>query len=202
MTDWLDACFGRVLAALGRTGHAGNTIVVFTSDHGEMFERKIWKHTTPTLYQPIIRVPLLLSTPGQSTRQDVYTSTSCVDILPTLLHLTNRQIPSWIEGLVLPPYAEQVSPSDRSIFVVEAKSSPKAAPLQKATVAMIKGDFKLVYYFGYDGFDGVFELYNLSDDPEELDDLYASHPEMASALEQELTARIKQSDSPFIQSIE
>ena len=135
--------------------------VVFTSDYGEMFERLIFRHVTPTLYQPIIRVPLLISLPQQTTRQDIYTPTSCIDLLPTLLHLTGRPIPTWCEGLVLPPFSTADPPPGRSLFALEAKNNPKSAPLDVATFTMIKGDYKLIYYRGYEGFDDVFKLYNL-----------------------------------------
>ncbi len=193
---YVDSEFGRLHDYLETNGFYENTIIVFTSDHGEMFERKIWKHTTPTLFQPIVRVPLLISLPGQTSRQDVYASTSCVDLLPTLMHLTGRPIPAWTEGQILPPYAPD-PPSDRSLFVVEAKSNPRMQPLRKATVAMIKGDYKLIHYRGYEGYDGVYELYNLHNDPEELDDLYPAHPSIAAEYKQELLATIAEKDKPF-----
>ena len=194
---YVDSEFGRLDQFLETNGFYDNTIVVLTSDHGEMFERKIWKHTTPTLFEPIVRVPLLITRPGQDERQDVFLPSSCIDILPTLLHLAGRSIPSWCEGVVLPPYAPQDPPSGRSIFVVEAKSNPKLAPLRKATVAMIKDDFKLIHYRGYEGYDGVYELYNLREDPEELDNLYATQPTIAAELQQELIAKIEEKDAPF-----
>ncbi len=197
---YVDAEFGRLDNYLESNGFYDNTIVVFTSDHGEMFERKIWKHTTPTLFQPIIHVPLLISVPGQTARQDVHASTSCVDLLPTLLQLTGRSIPSWCEGVVLPPYADQELSDDRSIFIVEAKSNPKIAPLRKATVAMIKGDYKLIHYRGYESYDGLYELFNLREDPEELDNLYSTHPAIASELRQELLIKIEEMDAPFTPS--
>ncbi len=197
---YVDAEFGRLDNYLETNGFYDNTIVVLTSDHGEMFERKIWKHTTPTLFEPVIQVPLLIAVPDQKERQDVYLRTSCIDILPTLLHLTGRSIPSWCEGVVLPPYAPKEQPEERSIFVVEAKSNPKLAPLRKATVAMIKGDNKLIHYRGYEGYDGVHELFNLREDPEELDNLYSTHPAIASELRQELLRKIEEMDAPFTPS--
>ena len=174
-----------------------NTIVVFTSDHGEMFERKIWQHNTPTLFQPLLHVPLLISLPGQTARDDVYTNTSCVDILPTLLHLTNRSVPNWIEGILLPPFANESLTTDRSIFAIEAKSNPKTGRLKRATIAMIKGDYKIICYRGHEGYDGVYELFNLHDDPEELNNLFTTLPEIASQLQREVLAKIDEKDAPF-----
>lgn len=194
---YVDHEFGRLDDFLQENGYYENTIIVFTSDHGEMFERKIWNHITPTLYEPVIRVPLLISIPNQKSRHDIHTPTSCVDLLPTLLHLTGRSIPEWCEGRVLPPYSQEEARPDRGIFVVEAKENAKMQPLQKATFAMIKGDHKLVYYRGYQGFDNVFELYNLRQDPEELEDIFQSHKEIASELKQQLLSTIEEKDLPF-----
>lgn len=197
---YVDAEFGRLHDFFQAGGIYENSIVVVTSDHGELFERMIWQHNTPVLFQPIIRVPLLISIPGQITRQDIYTSTSAVDILPTMLYLTGRPIPEWTEGQVLPPFVTNDDSPKRSIYAVEAKGNPKTAPLRKATLAMIKGDYKIIYYRGYQGHDGVFELYNLKQDPEELNDLYDTNSAIASELKFELLAKIEEKDAPFMQT--
>ncbi|OGO14953.1 MAG: hypothetical protein A2Z14_05435 [Chloroflexi bacterium RBG_16_48_8] len=112
--------------------------------------------------------------------------------------MTGQSIPEWIEGVVLPPFKDDVSHGDRSIFAIEAKSNPKFSPLVKGTVAMIKGDYKLIYYVGYEGHDGVFELYDLESDPEELNDLYSSRKSTASELENELLLKIKVVNQPYV----
>jgi len=195
---YVDSEFGRLIDALGKQGILDNTWVVFTSDHGEMFERGIWQHTTRTLFDPVIHVPLLISAPGQTTRQDVYSTTSCVDVLPTLLAGLGEPTPEWVEGSVLPPVETVEAVKDRSIYVIEAKSNPKFGPLMKATVAMIKGDYKLIYYVGYEGHDGVFELYDLHNDPEELKDLYETRKSVADELERELLAKIEDVNQPYV----
>jgi arylsulfatase A-like enzyme len=194
---YVDAEFGRLVDALSERGLLDNTWIVFTSDHGEMFERGIWQHTTRTLFDPVIHVPLLISAPGQATRKDVYGTTSCVDVLPTLLSLTGQPVPSWIEGNVLPPFDEAGLDTERSIYAIEAKSNPKYGPLMKGTVAMLKGDYKLIYYVGYEDHDGVFELYDLKNDPEELSDLYPSLSSTASELGNELLSKIREVNQPY-----
>jgi arylsulfatase A-like enzyme len=197
---YVDSEFGRLHDFLQDNAYYENTIVVFTSDHGEMFERKIWNHITPTLYEPIIRVPLLISIPNQTSRHDIFTPTSCVDVLPTLLYLTGRTIPEWCEGQILPPYLQQEARIDRSLFVVEAKQNAKMQPLQTATFALRKGDYKLVYYRGYEGYDNVFELFNLKEDPDELENLFESRIDLFSELKQELLQNIEEKDKAFLKT--
>jgi arylsulfatase A-like enzyme len=189
---YIDAEFGRFYDFLGETGFLENTTLMVTSDHGEMFERGILGHETATMYEPILHIPLLISKPGQSKREDIFTTTNAVDVLPTLLQVAGQSLPGWCEGQVLPGFNGPSPLSDRSVFAVEAKQNPKMAPLQKATYAMMKEPYKLIYYTGYPGFDEVYELYNLEEDPEELVNLYSSSDPVASSLIDELKAKLTQ----------
>lgn len=168
---YADSEFGRLHNFLEQNGGLENTVVVITSDHGEMFERGIRGHVTPALYQPVVRVPLVISSPYQSHRKDVYTPTNHVDILPTLLHLTGCKGPDWIEGDVLPTFQTEKDFSEREIYCVEAKSNAKLAPLNKATIALVKGNYKLIHYTGYGNGIPQFELFDINNDPEERTDL-------------------------------
>jgi arylsulfatase A-like enzyme len=188
---YADAEFGRFYDLILQKGLPDNTWIVCTSDHGEMFERGIWQHQTRTLFQPIVRIPLLISQPGQDKRQDMYTFSSSVDLLPTLLHVTGQPAPEWCEGEVLPPFDNVSSGNGRTIYVVEAKSNPKSGPLEQATVAMMKEQYKLIHYFGYPGHDDFFELYDLLNDPDELDDLSESRVSLALDLSAELKQTIR-----------
>ena len=62
--DQIDATVGTVLDALERTGQRENTIVIFTSDHGELLGDHGVYTKGPFLYDPTIRVPLIVSWPG------------------------------------------------------------------------------------------------------------------------------------------
>ena len=75
---YVDQQFGRLYDALRASGLLENTWLVFTSDHGEMLERGIIGHVTEVLYQPVIRVPLLIFEPGRDAGMDIRTPTSAV----------------------------------------------------------------------------------------------------------------------------
>lgn len=195
---YVDSEFGRLYNFMQETNLLNNTYLVFTSDHGEMFERGLRGHATSTLYEPIVHVPLLISKPGQQDRVDVYSPTSCVDLMPTLLHATGHPVPDWCEGEVLPNFGEAEPTSERPIFSVEAKSNPKQAPLTKGTISMVKVQHKLIHYFGYPGYEREFELYNLVDDPEEMENLYSPNSPLASALQHELEEKIQTVNQPFL----
>ena len=169
-----------------------------TSDHGEMFERGINGHTTPVLYEPVIRIPLMVFEPGRKTRTDVHVPTSAIDILPTLLHVTGQRSAIWTEGVVLPPFSD--SRPDRNVYALEARKSGKHAPLKVATTTLIKGQYKLMYFFGYEelGVEGErFELYDFENDPEEVNNLYSTKRETASELLNELKIKLAEVNKPY-----
>lgn len=99
MVNSIDEQFGRVLAMVDSLGIADNTIVVFTSDHGEMFtsQGRMYKLT---FYDEAARVPFLVRYPQMQIqgKNDVCLNTP--DIAPTLLGLMglSQEIPSEMEG--------------------------------------------------------------------------------------------------------
>ena len=186
----VDAEFGKTLEHLEAAGLLENSYVIVTSDHGQLFERGIHGHSTMVLYEPVIRIPLLISAPKQQGRQDITTNTNCVDLLPTLLHLSRQSIPDWCEGELLPGLGGVESP-DRSIYSIMSMS-PVFSPIENATVALIKGQFKLIKYFGYPDMETTFELFDLDEDPEELNNLYTSKTIVARQMREELESKIEE----------
>jgi arylsulfatase A-like enzyme len=195
---YVDAEFNRLFSDLEQSGLVDNTLLILTSDHGELFERGIWGHTTPSLHNPVVKIPLLIFEPGQEKRKDIYTPTSAVDILPTLLHILGRSIPSWSEGLVLPPYKDM--PEDRSIYALEAKMNKPNKKVETGSALILKGKYKLTNYFGYKFLpneDPLVELYDLENDPEEFSDISAKHRVLVTRLKEEVMAKIENADSQF-----
>jgi arylsulfatase A-like enzyme len=136
----------------------------------------------------------LIFPPGQQERIDIHESTSAVDILPTLMQVAGKgaEIPGWAEGRPLPPFGPP-QPS-REVFPLEADGTEQNAPMDFGSVQMIRHPYKLHYYFGYPRLKGAerIELYNLEDDPGEVEDLAGVQPELAAELLQVLKARVAQ----------
>lgn len=188
---YADAEFGRLIAGLEQNGLLENTVIAFTADHGQLFERGIHGHFTPVLYEPVVRVPLLIYDPRQPSRQDIHTPTSCIDLLPTLLSIAGGKPPEWCEGEVMPPYQGGTPERERSIFVVEAKQNARNRPISVATAAVIKGHVKLISYYGYQGFDGQNELFEVDGDRDERVNLAGIRKDMARAIRSELDQRLQ-----------
>lgn len=191
----IDREFGRLMDILEENGILENSYVIVTSDHGEMFERGEKAHASVLLYDPIVHIPLLISTPGQKNRRDIYSHTHAVDVLPTLSRLAGRPLPVWGEGKLLPGLGGQEDQS-RGIYVVEAKYNPAFKTLKKATTVIQRDEYKLIHYNGYEAEDS-FELYDLTADIEELDDLYPMKPAVAKTLKEELLDSLSDADKPY-----
>lgn len=97
----LDWNVGRLMDAVGKTGIANNTVVVFSSDHGEMFgaHGRVQKLT---FYDEAVRVPFLIRWPGKVTPGSI--TDACLgtpDIMPTVLGLMGLPVPEEAEGMAL-----------------------------------------------------------------------------------------------------
>lgn len=197
---YCDKHFARLYNHLEMSGLLENTWIVLTSDHGELFERGIIGHTTEVLYEPVLRVPLVIFEPGRTEGMDIHIPTSSIDVLPTMLQVTGNAIPGWIEGNILPPYTTTALDYDRSIVAVRAKNNEQDAPLTQASTMMLKDSFKLHYYFGYPEIssEGMVKLFDLKSDPEELNDISEQKKETTSELLRELKQKLAKADEPYL----
>jgi arylsulfatase A-like enzyme len=104
MVDLIDDQVGRILNSLERTGQRENTLVIFMSDHGEMLGDHGFYLKGPFFYEPAVRVPLVVSWPGQV--EAGRTSEALVeltDIAPTILDAFDISHPPGMQGRSLWP---------------------------------------------------------------------------------------------------
>lgn len=189
MASW-DAELGRLFMYLRTSGLLDTSYVFITSDHGEMFERGVIGHYTPMIYDPLVRVPLIITRPGLTDRIDVRVPTSSVDLLPTMASLAGSGEPSWSEGRLLPEFGGTPDP-DRSIYVVDAKTNAAAAKLTRVSLSLTKNEYRLTYYQYPEQDYTRYELFRLPDDPEELHDLYQEESSVGSRLRDELQQTLR-----------
>ncbi len=193
----VDSEMGRLLDALEQAGVLDDTYFIITSDHGEFFERGVYGHDTPLLYDPVIHIPLMVFKPGQVERLDIHTPTSNADILPTLLSLADRPIPDDLDGRMLPGFDGERQEAERPIFSVEAKEVSSFRPLSRASIAMVKDSKKIIHYRGFEKYPDAFELYDLQEDIQEKRDLYLLDPVTAAGMKEELLDHFNRAERPF-----
>ncbi|MFC1996761.1 sulfatase-like hydrolase/transferase [Chloroflexota bacterium] len=196
---YVDAEFNRLYQDLEQSGLLENTWLVLTSDHGEMFERGIKGHSHPVLYQPVMRVPLMIFPPGGKNRVDVDTPTSAIDLLPTLLSISGMDIPAWAEGQVLPQISGTSLDPARQISSVQVDKVEDGA-IKEAVATLVEGDYKLIWTIGYEPLtegEQIFELYDLANDPEELENLYPARQEIVDELFAKLKPKLEELQSSY-----
>lgn len=191
----IDFELGRLLDSMQANGLLDDSYVFITADHGELFERGVQGHFTPLMFDNLINIPLAVLAPGNNQRKDVYSNTSNIDLLPTLMHLSGQPVPDWCEGEILPELGGVETPN-RSVFCLDAKKNPSHTPISKGSLALLKGKLKLVRYFGYSKYN-AYELYDLEHDPQELHNLFPEHP-VSQQLQAELDAKLEEVNQPFL----
>ena len=162
--SYLDDLVGRLTTVLGKTGLDENTIVVFTSDHGDMLgERGLWYKKS--FFEDSCRIPLIISGGGLP-QSNCDANVSLVDLLPTLLSIagdeTGDNLVEPIEGNSLWGLLTAANNSwDKPVY------SENLAEGAKAPILMVKqGSMKYVA----SGIDPE-QLFDLEKDPDELDNL-------------------------------
>jgi len=170
--EWVDDAVGRLLDALDYLDLSRETLVVYTSDHGEMAARRgMWQKTV--FFEDSSRVPLILRWPGQIPEgRRCATPVSLIDLFPTLLSASGTPVPDHLEGRDLSPaWSDALAPED--IFV---ESTVLKQP-DHAGCMIRRGNWKYALYL-----DGAEELYDLSEDPEECRNLAAEHCDLRAEL--------------------
>jgi arylsulfatase A-like enzyme len=175
-----DRHLGRLLRRLDTLGVAEDTVIVVVADHGEEFMRHGWIGHTRTLYDELLRVPLLVRLPGASPGREVRAPVSLLDVAPTLLELAGVPADPRADGISLVPFlTSDASPPSRDLYAEVSFEAPPRDVHEEGTVfrtALIRGDLKLVHDLVTDRF----SLYDRGVDPEELVDIADSHSDADS----------------------
>lgn len=171
MVSYVDDKVGELIAVLRQTNLLDDTIIIFTSDHGEMLgERGMW--FKQTFFESAARVPLLISGPGMRQGHRVSRNVSLVDLMPTILSLANDgnvNVNTPLDGHDLSGLAGGAAAAGSDLVVSEYSDMGVCAPCRMVR----EGDFKYVYVHGHAPM-----LFDLEEDPLERDNL-SGRPESA-----------------------
>ncbi len=168
MISHIDELFGRLMHAVKDSGFADNTVVLFSSDHGDMIgERGMW--FKKTLFNPAIQVPMIIAHPKYQARR-VSAPVSLLDVFPTMVELAGvnrKDISTSIDGKSMLPAlrGETISGPIFAEHIDGGTSAPR--------VCVRDGDMKLTLSRAYPT-----QLFNLANDPLELANLAGTnHPD-------------------------
>ena len=178
MIAQIDDQFARILQTLEETGQRDNTVIIFTSDHGETLgdHGLMWKGCR--FYEGLVRVPLIFSWPGQF-QQNVQANglVELLDMSATILDLCGVEIPDYFQGRSLLPVLRGEQSGEHVRDFVRCEYFEALDPFFTDGVGshatMYRNDrFKLSLYHDQK----LGELFDLQNDPWEFDDLW-DHPD-------------------------
>ncbi|MES2415282.1 MAG: sulfatase-like hydrolase/transferase [Pseudomonadota bacterium] len=184
----IDETIGRVLAQLEKLGIADNTVVLFTSDHGDFFgdHQLLWKG--PLHYQGVTRVPLIWADP-QAGAGKITNLCSTIDIAPTILERAGCVLHNGIQGLsLLPVMASGAAlPRDEILIEEEGQRTMFGFPGRTKMRTLQTSRYRLSVFEGADWG----ELYDLESDPTESRNLWEEPS--AAAIRSDLLHRMAKS---------
>jgi arylsulfatase A-like enzyme len=187
---FVDQEVGRFLDELKKEGLYDGSLIILTGDHGEAFwEHGIWEHTR-TLYEELSRVPLIIKWPQNAVRGRFARQVGQTDIFATILSAAGIDPPeSWGMDLAV-RVREDTNPARRTRVSEVTWRSPTGTSMKIA----IRSE-ELKYIATLEGppasdFDelelGKEELFNLADDPSELEDISGESHEQIGVFRREL----------------
>ncbi|XP_006885454.1 PREDICTED: LOW QUALITY PROTEIN: arylsulfatase K [Elephantulus edwardii] len=185
-----DAMLGEIISALNQSDLLHKTIVIFTSDHGElaMEHRQFYKMS---MYEASVHVPLLMMGPGIKPNLQVSNVVSLVDIYPTMLDIAGISLPQNLSGYSLLPLSSEM-------FKNECKFKYSHPPwilsefhgcnVNASTYMLRTNQWKYIAYS--DGVSVLPQLFDLSLDPDELTNIATKFPDLTYSLDQKLRSII------------
>ncbi|MDX1285314.1 MAG: sulfatase-like hydrolase/transferase, partial [Draconibacterium sp.] len=168
LVEKVDKQIGEILQALNEGGHADNTVIIFTSDHGEGVARHHWNQKQ-ILYDQATKTPFIIHWKG-TTKKGVYSKLVCnaLDIPVTILDVAGASIPTSMHGKSMLPVMKGLSPESRKFVVTETMFARGSKNLG-ATGRMIRTErFK---YCIYDNGEKREQLFDMENDPGEMSNL-------------------------------
>jgi len=174
-TTQLDAALGELFDGMTRRGLLNNTVVVFTSDHGDNLGEH-GRFFKGSMLEGSVGVPLLLHWPGQTvtTAGVIEDNVSHLDLVPTLLRAAGISPPDYLPGRnMLPLMSGEESWGNRPVW-----SEGYGGNTEPDQLMLRKGDYKLTYEREASSREYRKRLHNIREDPWERQDL-AADPEQA-----------------------
>ncbi|MHA1673684.1 MAG: sulfatase family protein [Promethearchaeota archaeon] len=169
----VDHYIGEILAALERLGLAENTIVVYTSDHGDLMGEHGMLFKGPTFGNGVLQVPMIWKVPGITSPGRTEALMSSIDYPKTLMHLLglgNQKDVRRMQGYDLTPVLE--NPANGEVYPRSGcfiEHDEEVGPLYERLRHLITPEYKLTVYEGHQNYGDLFDRKN---DPHELNNLW------------------------------
>jgi N-acetylglucosamine-6-sulfatase len=182
----LDREIGRVLDYLEQSGMDENTLVVYMGDNGFMWGEQglIDKRQ---MYAPSVRVPMLAWGAGVEAGRTIEEMVQNIDVAPTILDVANADPFNEMDGRSFLPLLKDRSVDWRDSILYEYYWEWNF-PHTPTMFGIRTDEWKYVFYYGLWDLN---ELYDVQNDPEEMNNLIKAYPEVADSLRNELFDRLE-----------
>ncbi|KAL0979773.1 hypothetical protein UPYG_G00189460 [Umbra pygmaea] len=182
-----DAMLGQVISALRDTGLLESTVLLITSDHGElaMEHRQFYKMS---MFEGSSHVPLLAMGPGVRSGLQLSQPVSLVDIYPTVLEMAGVAVPSGLSGHSLLPLLSQWADRPGWTHPGWVMSEYHGCNANASTYMLREGRWKYITYA--DGLSVPPQLFDLMVDEEELHNVASRFPGVVGHLDKQLRSAV------------
>ncbi len=163
LVSLLDYCVGMIINELKNQGIYEDTLIIFTSDHGEMLgSHCLWQKMC--MYEESVRIPLYIKFPRKHVPAVKVSDepVSSVDVLPTICEYLDVELPDNLSGISLMPILEGKKPDRRDIYI-QFDGNGARGNFQRCVV---RGEYKLIADIFKD--ESYLELYNVKTDSQEM----------------------------------
>ena len=162
MEKMIDDAIGEILENLEKTDLAKNTIIIFTTDHGDLGGEHKFFFKGPFLYNGLINIPFIIKIPSGLKNKESTSLASSIDIPETILELAGLPIPKFMQGNSMVHILEKPDEKINEDILVEMDDEF----IKEKTRTLITDDWRLTIFKDYG------ELFNRKEDPDDLNNLW------------------------------
>lgn len=165
MMSFTDKYIGIILDKLKSLGLENDTLIIFTTDHGDLFGQHGLRHKCIFHYEDLLRVPMIVKYNGHIPKGAVNGSLqSLIDLAPTILDYCGLAIPQCMQGIDERAVWDGRESAKRTFVINENRHEPHVMHM----VSYIENDYKITVHEGRT----YGELYDLKNDPEEHNNIW------------------------------
>jgi len=162
MEKMVDDAVGEILDALNKFDLAENTVVIYTTDHGDLGGDHRFFFKGPFLYQGLIKIPFIIKVPNGLTNEECNSLASSIDIPETILELARIPIPDFMQGKSLIPILNNAKEKVNDDILIEMNDDHN----HERTRTLITDEWRITVFSDHG------ELYNLKNDIDEKNNLW------------------------------
>jgi arylsulfatase A-like enzyme len=165
MEKMIDDAIGEILEVMDKTGLAKNTVIIYTTDHADLGGDHKFFFKGPFLYQGLIKIPFLIKVPNSVRGQVSDSLVSSIDIPETILELSGFDIPETMQGKSMVPILKNPVEEINEDILIEMDDDQN----NEKTRTLVVGDWRITIFRTHG------ELYNLKEDPDEMNNLWNNY---------------------------